>query len=92
MCLGNNLYNDLCVCLGNLALEEEGDNSGRCSDTRPQCLTPALNIHTKSTKSTALRDVFTQIVQMALNSAQNRYIKGKYKKYSVSSVSTVFDA
>ena len=29
MCLGNNLYNYLCVCLGNLALEEEGDNSGR---------------------------------------------------------------
>ena len=34
---------------------------------------------------------FTQIVQMALNGAQNRFIKGKYKKYSVSSVSTVFD-
>ena len=53
MCLGNNLYSYLCVCLGNLALEEEGDNSGRCSDTRLQCLTPVLNIHTKSTKSTA---------------------------------------
>ena len=35
--------------------------------------------------------MFTQIVQMALNGARNRYINVKSKKYSVSSVSTVFD-